>query len=80
MNIKHTIVSDFEIKELASALASSTPEEFASFWFKFSEITEKIDLRPFGEAMAPSFGANRKNALIKLYELMKYFELQEKFS
>jgi hypothetical protein len=77
MKVKTITSNDLTPKQLAEALANSTPLEFGHFWFSFNEICEekKIDLMPFAKALCPEFGANRKKPLRTLFHYMKYFEL-----
>lgn len=78
MEIKQTTVSVVTAKDLAQTLKHATPQEFAEFWFEFSRITEKDKklIDDFAKAMAPTFGGKRKEALNKIYDLMKYYEIQ----
>lgn len=82
MQIKTEVVNDVQPKSLAEALAKSTPKDFAAFWFYFSEFMDKHDkgdkkILEFAESLAPSFGGLRKQSLIKLCDLMKYYETKE---
>ena len=80
MKVKATINMDVDLKDLAASLAKS-PDEFARFWFHFAEATghggsfsssEKVDLEPFGKAMAPESGAIRKHVFSKIYDAMMH--------
>lgn len=77
MKVKATISMDVDLKDLANTLVKD-PEEFARFWFHFAEATghgigsrhEKIDLEPFGKAMAPESGGIRRHPFSKIYDAM----------
>lgn len=78
MKVKATISMDVDLKDLAATLAKD-PEEFARFWFHFAEATghgigvtrrEKVDLEPFGKALAPEQGGIRRHAFSKIYDAM----------
>ena len=77
MEIKQITTTEITPKQLAKSLSDATPREFAEFWFQFSELTEKDDklIDDFARAMAPSFGGYRKRALNKIFDLMKYYEI-----
>lgn len=85
MKVKATISMDVDLKDLAATLAKD-PEEFARFWFYFAEATghgigatrrEKVDLEPFGKAMAPGQGGIRKHAFSKIYDAMVHHSRAE---
>jgi hypothetical protein len=64
---------------LAKALIDAGPEEFAMFWFSFAEIVKRnrVDLVPFGKAMAESMGGMRKDPLRLICRVMDAEEYQE---
>lgn len=65
---------DVDPRELARALSKSTAVEFGEFWLQFEKSCSDSDLDSFARRMADDSGANRKKPLIRLYELMKYHE------
>ena len=78
MEIKQITTTEITPKQLAKSLSDATPREFADFWFEFSELTEKNEklIDDFAKAMAPSCGGYRKRALNKIFDLMKYYEIE----
>jgi hypothetical protein len=78
MIVKAKINIDVSPADLAESLARS-PENFARFWFKFSEIAKRdsIDLEPFGREMAPFHGGIRKHAFSAIIDFMRYYERKE---
>lgn len=79
MKVSVTTEQDLSIESLAIALAESTPEEFADFWFQFSRRVGTKELEAFAVAMAPAHGGARKVPLVKLCRLMEYHEIQRNF-
>lgn len=84
MKIKVSNEVDFSLEILAEVLWDSTPEDFAEFWFKFSElandskvrITTEEKLHEFAEAMSCNLGANRKLIFARLQKLISYYEVK----
>jgi len=82
MILRSTETREVTPKQLAEALAKSTPEEFAEVWFNFNELCEKdnVDLDSFAKAMYPDLGANRKLPLRHIFQMMEYFEVKERIN
>ena len=82
MIIKSTETREVNARQLAEALARSTPLEFADVWLEFNRICEKekIDLDAFAEAMYPDLGANRKKPLYHIFQYMQYLEVKNRRS
>ena len=80
MIVKTVRTSEVNPEQLAEALARSTPQEFAKFWFEFNKICEdqKINLDAFAEAMAEELGGSRKKPLNYMYDYMKYLEIEKR--
>ena len=77
MKIETTSTQKVSAKQLAESLAKASPEEFAQFWFDFSEYCEKnkVDVDKFGEAMYPNFGGKRKAPFVRIFKVMQYLEI-----
>lgn len=83
MEVELKQVSSISTKELASALAKSTPKEFADFWFAFNEACNDCGvsmdgdkMEAWAEAMSKDLGANRKRPLKAIFKMMEYLEIK----
>lgn len=78
MKVEAEVALEVSTKSLARALAND-PEAFARLWQDFAIICrdDRVDLEPFGEAMAPFSGGIRKHPFNAILDFMRYYERKE---
>lgn len=74
MQVAVRSTADVPLGDLARALASAEPRDFAAFWLLFSEAVNAEQLDKFAAAMSPSLGSNRKIIFRKLERLISFHE------
>lgn len=80
MNVVTKTERDIPIADLARALYASDDDEFAEFWFTFSELIAKdtLKLSKFGKALSKELGSFRQSGLYNLCDFIKYWEIKNK--
>lgn len=75
MNVDLLVNHKITPRSLAEALSNATPQEFAMFWFEFSNVCDDTRLDAFAKAMSPELGGQGKAPLKRLNELVQFYEI-----
>lgn len=83
MNVQMQAVYQATPEQMAEALASAEPWEFAVVWRELHKILDREGeadkrLRAFAEQMAPAHGSNCQKPLRRLVQLIDFYIEQER--